>query len=174
MPVRFAFLELRPERPDGAGMRASASNKGIAVIPSIQPGRYELSVEAGGFYNLSRTIEIDGDVDLGRIRMDADQSSLNRTNESALRRPNRRHNTTSSGRLNGWSGKSVGHCALLLQTAIPVHDHRDGRGDIRLNAIENQEALTIMTDGEGRHWRHARFEHRPWLAVREGARRVDR
>jgi len=46
------------------------------MIPSVQSGKYELSVEAAGFNSLSRTIEIDSDQDLGRIVMDADPNVM--------------------------------------------------------------------------------------------------
>lgn len=49
LPLRSAFLELRPEESRQAGVRAAASLEGRIVIPSVQRGWYNLSVEAGGF-----------------------------------------------------------------------------------------------------------------------------
>lgn len=76
VPVKSAFLELRPEGQNKAGVRAAASFAGSVVIPSLLPGKYDLSIEAGGFNTLSQTVEIDGDKDLGRIAMDADPNIL--------------------------------------------------------------------------------------------------
>ncbi len=75
-PLPFAFLELRPRITGEVGARAGTDSAGGVSIPSIQPGCYELSVEAGGFMILARTITIDGDKDLGRIVMDADPNVM--------------------------------------------------------------------------------------------------
>jgi hypothetical protein len=75
-PVRFAFLQLRPQKQDEVGLRVAASAAGIVSLPAVQPGRYELTVEAGGFNTLSETIDIEGDKDLGHVVMDADPTVL--------------------------------------------------------------------------------------------------
>lgn len=76
LPLRYAFLELRSQKQGETGVRAAADADGKVVVPSMQQGTYLLSVGAGGFIDLSRTIEIDGDKDLGRIALDADPNVL--------------------------------------------------------------------------------------------------
>jgi hypothetical protein len=75
-PLRFAFLEMRSQEQGETGVRAAADPGGKVVIPSVQPGRYELSIGAQGLITLSRAMEIDGDEDLGRIVLDADPNVL--------------------------------------------------------------------------------------------------
>jgi hypothetical protein len=76
VPVKSAFLELRPVGQNRAGVRTAASPTGGIVISSLEPRKYDLSIQAGGFNTLSQTIEIDSDKDLGRIAMDADPNVL--------------------------------------------------------------------------------------------------
>jgi len=68
-PLEYGVLELRA---NGAGHRAAADASGRVLIPAVSPGKYELSIEGGGFLNLSRSIGIIGDTDLGSIKLEND------------------------------------------------------------------------------------------------------
>src|SRR5579871_97773 len=85
VPVTFATLELRPDGQNKAGVRVGTSPKGRVVIPSLEPGKYDLSIEARGFKTLSQKIEIAGDKDLGRIAMDADPNVLKVSGHVAIK-----------------------------------------------------------------------------------------
>lgn len=69
-PIQYAFMELRPAGSN-KGIRVSGDLNGH-IVASTPAGRYSLTIEAGGFNNLSRTITITQDVDLGRIVMNVD------------------------------------------------------------------------------------------------------
>jgi len=84
VPIRSALLELRPEKNGKVGKGMPSGATGTVVIPSILPGRYELSIEAAGFDSLSRTINIDVDLDLGRIVMDADPNVVRTSSACCL------------------------------------------------------------------------------------------
>jgi hypothetical protein len=73
-PIRSAFIELRPEGHHD-GVRVSGDSNG-RVVASTAAGRYDLTIMAAGFNNLSRTITLNRDVDLGRVAMDADPNIL--------------------------------------------------------------------------------------------------
>jgi hypothetical protein len=72
--IETAVLALRSS--DGDESVALVDSSGRAILSSIRQGRYEVTVEAAGFKNLSRTITITKSVDLGRIPMERDPDIL--------------------------------------------------------------------------------------------------
>jgi hypothetical protein len=90
-PVRGGFVELRLLGDGEPTARSPISLTGSTTIPSIQPGQYDLSFEAGGFLTVSRTIKIDGDKDLGRIVLDVDPDVLYASSGALLVRTDTEH-----------------------------------------------------------------------------------
>ena len=79
-PIQLAFMELRAEGHN-EGIRVSGDSSG-RIVASTAAGRYDLTIEAAGFNNLSRAISINRYVDLGRIVMDADPNIIHAGSES--------------------------------------------------------------------------------------------
>ncbi len=69
--LQYGSLELRRRGSDAGEVRAVTSAWELK-LSGVTPGAYDLYISAPGFNNLTQTITINRDIDLGRIFMDRD------------------------------------------------------------------------------------------------------
>ena len=70
-PVRSVVLGIRPNAPSEVGFQVDGDANG-RVAALLDPGLYFLTIEAAGCNNVSRTLTLSGDFDLGRVVLDTD------------------------------------------------------------------------------------------------------
>ena len=74
-PLRYGALELQSQEHQEVSLRANITKTGgVAIL--VRPGKYNLSVKAGGVLTLSEEIDIDSDKNLGSIVMDTDPNVI--------------------------------------------------------------------------------------------------
>ena len=84
-PVGFATVSLSPER--GTTRYALSNHEGKAVVEKIRNGKYTLKAEIMGYKTHTMSVEVNGDVILGTIKMELDQQVLDAASVSAVGNP---------------------------------------------------------------------------------------
>ena len=74
-PVGFATVSLHPER--GSAVKyALSDHEGKAVIEKVRNGKYTFKAELMGYKTYEKAIEVNGNLDLGTVKLDLDQEVL--------------------------------------------------------------------------------------------------
>ncbi|MBO4634771.1 MAG: outer membrane beta-barrel protein [Bacteroidales bacterium] len=84
-PVGFATVSLTPEK--GQPKYALADGNGKAEVEKVHPGKYTLKAELLGYKNYEKVIEVHGNMDLGTVKMDLDQKTLDAASVTATGNP---------------------------------------------------------------------------------------
>jgi len=86
-PVAFATVSLTPSGSTSAYKYALSDDKGAVSIDKVKPGAYNLKAELMGYKNFEKQISVSGPLDLGVVKMDVDQETLNAARVSDVGNP---------------------------------------------------------------------------------------
>jgi hypothetical protein len=85
--VGFATISISKEGSDKPFKYALTSSEGKAKIENVPAGKYTFKAELLGYKNLTKKIEVKGNLDLGDLKMDLDRQALDQATVSAAGNP---------------------------------------------------------------------------------------